>query len=95
VCYCSVQLREVTLHGVSGSGSLPIRFNGRPEWRPSTDANIPSFELKIIERACEVAWREIAAHDPSRDLAKDAERQEALRQRVFAIVCREYARSLT
>lgn len=42
------------------------------------------LDLEIIDRVYEVAWAQIEAREPNRDIGRDGERQENLRKRVFA-----------
>jgi hypothetical protein len=44
-----------------------------------------ALDLKIIDRVYEAAWAQLEAREPFRDRAKDGERGEALRQRIFAV----------
>ena len=43
------------------------------------------LDLEIIDRVYEAAWAQLEAREPFRDRAKDGERGEALRQRIFAV----------
>ena len=43
-------------------------------------------DLEIIEAAYEAAWRKFVALNPTRDTARDMERQMFLRKRMFAII---------
>jgi hypothetical protein len=46
------------------------------------------FELEIIDRVYEVAWAQILARHPGRELENDTGRQEALRKRLFILADR-------
>ena len=41
--------------------------------------------MEIIDLVYEVAWEQISAREPSRDIAQDEERQDSLRKSVFAL----------
>ena len=41
------------------------------------------LDLEIIDRVYEAVWAYVEARQPHRDSATDAERQEALRKRIF------------
>ena len=43
------------------------------------------LDLEIIDLVYEVAWEQISAREPSRDMAQDEERQDSLRKSVFAL----------
>jgi hypothetical protein len=43
------------------------------------------LDLEIIDRVYEVAWAHVEAREPDRDIAKDGDRQKALRKRIFGI----------
>jgi hypothetical protein len=43
------------------------------------------LDLEIIDRVYEAAWARLEARDSTRDRQKDGERQEALKQRIFAL----------
>jgi hypothetical protein len=43
------------------------------------------FDLEIIDRVYAVAWASVEAREPDRDLAKDGQRQKALRKRIFGV----------
>lgn len=47
------------------------------------------LELEIIDRVYKAAWAKHEALEPYRDRAKDADRQEALRKRIFAVTGKE------
>jgi cytidylate kinase len=44
------------------------------------------LDLEILERAHEAVWAEIVTRSPHRDLSKDEDRRQELRQRIFATV---------
>ena len=41
------------------------------------------LDLEIIDLVYEVAWEQISAREPSRDMEQDEEWQDSLRKRVF------------
>ena len=43
-----------------------------------------ALDLEIIDLVYEVAWEQVAAREPGRDIAQDEEQQSALRKRIFA-----------
>src|SRR6185312_11640360 len=43
------------------------------------------LDLEIIDRVYEAAWAQVESCDPGRDREKDSKRQEALKQRIFAL----------
>jgi hypothetical protein len=43
------------------------------------------LDLQIIDLVYEAAWAQLEARDPQRDIAKDDERRELLRKKVFAV----------
>jgi hypothetical protein len=43
------------------------------------------FDLEIIDRVYEVAWAHVEASEPGRDIARNGERQRALRKKIFGI----------
>jgi hypothetical protein len=43
------------------------------------------LDLEILDRVYEAAWARIEATEPHRDLAHDAEHQEALRHWIFTL----------
>jgi hypothetical protein len=43
------------------------------------------LDLEIIDLVYEVAWEQISAREPARDLAQDEERQASLRKQLFAV----------
>ena len=43
------------------------------------------LDLEIIDRVYEVAWAQVQARQPTRDTVSVAERQEALRKRIFGV----------
>ena len=43
------------------------------------------LDLEIIDRVYEAAWAHVQARQPNRDTTSDAERQEALRKKIFGV----------
>jgi hypothetical protein len=43
------------------------------------------LDLEIIDRVYETAWAHLEAREPDRDIARDGERQEALRKKIFGV----------
>lgn len=43
------------------------------------------LDMEIIDLVYEVAWEQISAREPVRDIAQDEERQASLRKRIFAL----------
>ena len=43
------------------------------------------LDMEIIDLVYEVAWEQVSAREPARDIAQDEERQASLRKRVFAL----------
>ena len=43
------------------------------------------LDMEIIDLIYEVAWEQVSAREPDRDIAEDEERQASLRKRVFAL----------
>jgi hypothetical protein len=43
------------------------------------------LDLEIIDRVYEVAWAQVQARQPNRDTVSVAERQEALRKKIFGV----------
>ena len=43
------------------------------------------LDLEIIDRVYEAAWAHLKAREPDRDIARDGERQEALRKKIFGV----------
>jgi hypothetical protein len=43
------------------------------------------LDLEIIDRVYEVAWAYVEAREPDRNTARDGERQNALRKRIFGV----------
>jgi hypothetical protein len=43
------------------------------------------LDLEVLDRVYEAAWARFEAAEPGRDLAQDEQRQQALRQLVFAL----------
>ena len=43
------------------------------------------LDMEIIDLVYEVAWEQVSAREPSRDVAHDEERQASLRKPVFAL----------
>ncbi len=43
------------------------------------------LDLEIIDLVYEVAWEQVAARDPTRNVTEDPELQALLRKRVFAL----------
>jgi hypothetical protein len=46
------------------------------------------LDLEIIDRVYEAAWAQIEARESDRDTRRDAERQQKLRQHIFAVARR-------
>ena len=43
------------------------------------------LDMEIIDLVYEVAWEQVSASEPARDIAQDEKRQASLRKRVFAL----------
>jgi hypothetical protein len=43
------------------------------------------LDLEIMDRVYEAAWAHLEARQPDRDIARDGERQEALRKKIFGV----------
>lgn len=43
------------------------------------------LDMEIIDLIYEVAWEQVSAREPDRDIAEDEERQASLRKRIFAL----------
>jgi hypothetical protein len=43
------------------------------------------LDLEIIDRVYEAAWAQIEACEPRRDTEQDGDRQQALREHIFAV----------